>query len=108
MQLSEERADINDERNSSDANKCLMKQVAARCGCGHSPNDPKGMKPQVERSLQRTAHHDVLHETDQEHTQERAEKPAGMTEIIYAQIHDFSSKSVRQSEGREQVKQDGL
>src|SRR6266513_5012589 len=66
------------------------------------------MKRQVERSLQGTAHHDVLHQTNQEHSQERAEKPAGVTEVIYSQIDDFCAERVWQSEGSEQIKQDGL
>src|SRR3989442_698844 len=66
------------------------------------------MKSQIERSLQGTAHHDILHQTHQEHSQERAEKPAGVTEVIYSQIKDFCAERVRQSEGSEQIKQDGL
>src|ERR1700720_3746731 len=66
------------------------------------------MKPQIETSLQGTAHHNIFPEADKEHSHERAEEPAGMTEIIHSQIHDFFAESVRQSEGREQVKHDGL
>src|SRR6266853_5808501 len=66
------------------------------------------MKRQVERSLQGTAHHDVLHQTDQEHSQEGAEKPAGVTEVIYSQIHYFCAERVRESERGKQVKQNGL
>src|SRR5207248_4421945 len=66
------------------------------------------MKRQVERSLQGTAHHNALHQTNQEHSQERTEKPACVTEVIYSQIHDFCAERVRQSEGSEQIKQDGL
>jgi len=32
-----------------------------------------------------TAHHYILHQTDQEYSQKRAEKPAGVTEVIYSQ-----------------------
>src|SRR6478736_2455259 len=66
------------------------------------------MKSQIERSGQGTAHHDTLHQTDQKHSQERAEKPAAVTEVIYSQINDFCAERVRQSEGSEQIKQDGL
>src|SRR6478735_6616480 len=66
------------------------------------------MKSQIKRPLQGTAHHDILHQTDQEHSEERAEKPTGVTEVIYSQIDDFCAEHVRQSQGSEQVKQDGL
>src|SRR5947207_11429934 len=66
------------------------------------------MKSQIERSLQVTDHNDKLKQTDQKHSHERAEKPAGVTEVIYSQINDFCAERVRQSEGSEQIKQDGL
>src|SRR5205823_14233095 len=66
------------------------------------------MKSEIERSLQGTTHHDIFHQTDQEHSQERAEKPAGVTEVIYSQIDHLRAERVRESEGSKQVKQDGL
>src|SRR6266404_7746188 len=108
MQLGEERADVNDERNAGHANEHLVKQIAPRRGCDNRSNDPEEMKTQVERSLQGTAHNHILHKADQKHTKERAEKPAGMTEIIYSQIDDRFAESVRQRQGRKEVKQDGL
>src|SRR5256885_16130465 len=66
------------------------------------------MKSQIERSLQGTAHDYILDQTDQQHSQERAEKPAGVAEVISSQVHDFYAERVRQSEGSEQVKQGGL
>src|ERR1700720_857094 len=66
------------------------------------------MKSQIKRSLQGTAHHVILHQTNQEHSQERAEKPAGVTEVIYSQIDDFCTERVRQGKRSEQIKQDGL
>src|SRR5437588_4980749 len=66
------------------------------------------MKSEIERSLQGTTHHDIFHQTDQEHSQERAEKPAGVTEVIYSQIDRLRAERVWESEGSKQVKQDGL
>ena len=44
------------------------------------------METEIESSRERTGEDNVFQETDHEHAHERAEKPAGVPEIIRAQI----------------------
>ena len=66
------------------------------------------MGTEIESSRERTGEDNVFQETDHEHTHELAEKPAGVPEIIRAQIDRRFAKPGRKREGRKEIEHDRL